>query len=261
MVLDQGALYDADYYEHRLGAIPYRKGEEVWEGHFGRAADQIVSVLRPKRVFDAGCALGFLVEALWDRGVEAYGRDISSFAISQIREDVRPNCAVGSIADPIEGRYDVITNIEVLEHLPAALAVQAIERFTEATDTVLFSSTSTDFDEPTHVNVRPTIYWIREFASHGFAPDAAFDAAFISPQALLFRRANGPIPEEQLTAAAEVVRLRLMVADHIAIERQRTDALAAPSAMMESVGTGRILATLRRVTDQLGRPLRRFFSH
>ena len=36
-------------------------------------------------------------------------------------------------------------------------------------DDILFSSTPDDFDEPTHVNVRPASWWIERFAERGFA--------------------------------------------------------------------------------------------
>jgi len=76
-------------------------------------------------VLDAGCAIGFLVEALRERGVDARGFDISEYAISQVPEHLQPYCTLGSITDEIDGRYDLITCIEVLEHLrlrPSALA-------------------------------------------------------------------------------------------------------------------------------------------
>jgi 2-polyprenyl-3-methyl-5-hydroxy-6-metoxy-1,4-benzoquinol methylase len=70
-------------------------------------ADELIRNFRPARVLDAGCAHGFLVEALWDRGVEAWGRDISEFAISQVRADLRQFCSAGTIGDPVGGKFDL----------------------------------------------------------------------------------------------------------------------------------------------------------
>ena len=83
-----GTQYDAEYYHSHCGSRPYEKGDAHWEQFFGGVADNLVRCFSPKTVFDAGCAVGFLVEALWDRGVEAHGRDVSSFAIEQVRPDV-----------------------------------------------------------------------------------------------------------------------------------------------------------------------------
>src|SRR5438270_13883388 len=127
-------LYREEYYRSYCGSVPYSRSElPHWAAFFGTIAEELIKVLQPKRVLDAGCALGFLVEAFWDRGVEAWGMDVSSYAISQVRRDLQPYCRLGSIADPIEGPYDLITCIEVLEHMPEAQARQAIENMTRAT--------------------------------------------------------------------------------------------------------------------------------
>lgn len=207
------ALYDEEYYEsHCARNHPYRKGDPEWEAFYAKVADNIVRSLGPETAYDAGCAIGFLVEALWDRGVETHGRDISEFAIQQVRPDVRDYCEVGSVTDRIEGVFDLVLCIEVLEHLTPDDAAMAIKRLVSATNQILFSSTPTDFDEPTHVNVRPPIYWIRQFAAHGFAPVLGYDGTFVCPHALLFRKTAGPVGDEVQLAAAELVRLRTSLA-------------------------------------------------
>jgi len=155
-----GDQYDRAYYACHYGPLPYDRGEKHWAIFFGGIADELIRSFAPRRVFDAGCAVGFLVEAFWDRGVEAYGRDISDHAISQVRPELRPYCAAGSIAVPIDGRYDLITCIEFLEQMEESAAISAVAAMTRATD---------DFKEPTHINVRPAIYRRRLFADQGFA--------------------------------------------------------------------------------------------
>jgi len=56
------------------------------------------------------------------------------------------------------------------------------------TDDILFSSTPFDFKEATHFNVQPPDYWAQLFARHQFFHDLDFDASFISPWAMRFRR-------------------------------------------------------------------------
>ena len=73
------SIYDESYYRSHCGPLPYDRSEPHWGKFFGAIADELIRTFRPRRVFDAGCAHGFLVEALWDRGVEAWGRDISEF--------------------------------------------------------------------------------------------------------------------------------------------------------------------------------------
>jgi hypothetical protein len=152
-----GSRFDATYFATGCG-LPYERNAH-WLGFFGGIADRIVRGINPRTALDASCAMGFLVEALRERGVEAYGVDISEYAISQVHPSVKPYCRLGSITEPFERRYDLIVCIEVLEHMPAAKGEQAIANFAAHTDDVLFSSTPHDFTEATHDNVQPVEHW------------------------------------------------------------------------------------------------------
>jgi hypothetical protein len=183
--------FGAEYYATSCGK-PYCRNAE-WLGFFGGIADRIVSELNPRHVLDAGCALGLLVETLRARGVDASGIDLSSYAIANAAPDVRPFLREGSVAMELDRFYDLIVSIEVLEHMPSDEAVRAVENFCRHTDDVLFSSSPLDFSEATHVNVRPPEDWAAEFARHGFFRDVDFDASFITPWAVRFRRRNDPL--------------------------------------------------------------------
>lgn len=188
--LDSGH-FDAYYYRHCCGQ-PYVRNDS-WLRFFGGIADRIVADIRPARVLDAGCAMGFLVECLRARGVDAYGIDISTYAIEQAHEPARSFCRVGSIADDLGGDYDVIVSIEVAEHMPQHEAERAIANFCAHTTDVLFSSSPVDCREPTHVNVHPPEYWAEQFARHGFYRDVDYDAGYILPWAARFRKRDEPM--------------------------------------------------------------------
>lgn len=183
------AKYDELYFATRLGE-PYDRAHANWTAFFCRVADFIVSEISPRTVLDAGCAIGFLVEALRARGVDARGFDVSEYAISQVPAELRPYCVLGSVTDEIEGSYDLITCIEVLEHLPRAVAEHAIDNFTRHTDCILFSSTPDDESEPTHVNVQDAAAWVRGFAKRGFFPRATGVGLVVSPHAIVFERSE-----------------------------------------------------------------------
>jgi SAM-dependent methyltransferase len=205
---DLGSLYDAAYYKSHCGPVPYSRSEPQWPAVFGGMADHLIRALQPARVLDVGCAHGFLVEAFWDRGVEAWGLDISSYAIEQVRPDMRKYCRVASATETIDnGPFDLVTCIEVLEHMPEGDALAAVERMTGAADTILFSSSPYDFNEPTHINVRPLLYWLNVFQEHGFSPDVLFDASFVAPQAMLLRK-RPALSSETLRLFAAALHLR-----------------------------------------------------
>lgn len=191
MSQEQGKIYDDFYYRTSCG-LPYERNEH-WLHFFDVIAERIISDINPRTVLDAGCAMGFLVETLRKRGVEAYGVDISEYAIQNVQPDIKPYCWVGSIADPFPQRYDLIITIEVLEHIPKPEAVRVIENLCKHTDDIFFSSGNEDLREVTHVNLQPAEYWASLFARSQFFRDVDFDATFVTPWSVRFRRKNEPV--------------------------------------------------------------------
>lgn len=185
--------YDEAYYA-TYAETPYEQNDE-WLALFRHFADRIDAVLRPTTVLDAGCALGMLVQALRERGVEAYGIDISEYAISRVDPSVAEFCRVAPLTEPLTERYDLITCIEVIEHLPADEAEQAIANLCSATDRILLSSTPIEYEEPTHLNVQPPEYWTALMARQGFFRNLDLDTSFISPWAVLYERQRDDLPE------------------------------------------------------------------
>ena len=185
-------IFDHYYYAHSCGE-PYQR-DETWLTLFRWFAERIQQDLQPASVLDAGCAFGLLVECLRQRGVEAWGIDISEYALQNVPAAVHPYCRLGSITWPFDRRYDLIVCIEVLEHLPSGDAEKAIQNLCQAADRVLFSSTPFDYKETSHFNVQPPEYWAELFARQSFYRDIDFDASFISPWATCFQRQSPALP-------------------------------------------------------------------
>lgn len=184
--------FDAYYYAHGCAA-PYERSEALL-AFFEGIAKRIRSDIQPGTVLDAGCALGFLVEALRKLDVQAFGVDVSEYAIQNVHPTIRPYCWTGSIADPLPQRYDLIISIEVLEHMPKPDAERAIANLCAYSDDIVFSSSPFDYKEVTHFNVQPPEYWAEQFARQGFVRDVDFDGSFITPWAARFRRSHEPLP-------------------------------------------------------------------
>ncbi len=189
-------VYGKSYFDHYdIGnkQVNYADSAEI-QNFLTGVAEQIVKDLHPKTVLDAGCAMGYLVAALRDRGVEAYGMDCSEYAISMVREDVRPFCAVGSLTEELPEslpkRYDLVVTIEVLEHLSAEEGKKAIAKLCALSDTILFASSPDVSAEQTHVNVQQREYWARLFAENGFADNLSYRPTYITSSAVCYRR-NG----------------------------------------------------------------------
>ena len=92
---DEKNLYDAYYFAYGCGE-PFQKSE-IRLNLFKAFAERIDRDINPGSVLDAGCGMGFLVETLRNRGIEAWGLDISSSAISSVAPEIRQFCQVGSV--------------------------------------------------------------------------------------------------------------------------------------------------------------------
>ena len=191
MTTKLSGLFDAYYFSHGC-LTPYGEGPG-WDAMFKQMADRITRDIQPMTVLDAGCALGLLVEALRKNDVEAYGVDLSDYAIQNAPAAVAPYCRVGSITEPFDRMYDLIVCIEVLEHMPAAEVEAAVHNLCQHTNDILFSSTPFDYKEATHFHVQPPEYWAELFSHQGFFRDVDFDASFITPWAVRWRRRTEPL--------------------------------------------------------------------
>ena len=187
----RGATDSGDYsavYYHDYNGPPYTYDEPHWKDFFGRIADRLIAVFAPASVYDAGCAKGFMVRAFAERGIDAFGGDISAFAIADAPPDLAPRLEVKDLTEPFDRRFDVITCVEVLEHMAPADAQQAVQNMCGATDIVVLSTTPDDFAEPTHVNIRQSASWAQDFGQHGFFRRTDVDASFLSPWAVVYQR-------------------------------------------------------------------------
>lgn len=183
-------LYGEAYYRNccsLTGDIAYERSSH-WLEFFGGVANRIVRDLQPSSAMDAGCAIGLLVEQLELRGVDAFGVDISKYAIGEVPERLAARCKVQTLLESLGGPFDLVTCIEVIEHLPAGEVGAALDNLCAATDTILFSSTPFDYGEATHFSVQPAEFWAEQFAMRGFYRDLTYDASYLTSWAGLYRR-------------------------------------------------------------------------
>ena len=118
---EQKYMHDLDFTGERL--VPGKVDPSLWQEHMSRymLAGEWV---RGKRVLDAGCGAGYGADYLAALGAKSVlAVDISPDAIAFARDRYRQDnleYRVASLAEPgtITGKFDVIVNFEVIEHLP-----------------------------------------------------------------------------------------------------------------------------------------------
>ena len=101
--------YDINYFDGRIGPSRHEAGYgkyERWyrfegENSLGEKWRDMANgwinhlAISGKKLLEVGCAKGFLVKDLRDLGVDAYGLDVSSYAIGECESEVAPYLTIG----------------------------------------------------------------------------------------------------------------------------------------------------------------------
>ncbi len=109
-------FFDKDYYEdgRKSGKSFYENYR--WMPHLSLPMANKLKELYPKSSFlDFGCAKGYLVHAFRLLDVEAYGYDISKYAISNSKKEAKKYLFCDEKQIP---KVDVVVSKDVLEHVP-----------------------------------------------------------------------------------------------------------------------------------------------
>ena len=90
-----------------------------------------------RTTLDVGCATGFVVEALLELGMDAWGTDIAQWAIEHPAQGVpRGRLVWGDLTDRLPfktGQFDLVTALETLEHLPPSSVPAALRELRRVT--------------------------------------------------------------------------------------------------------------------------------
>lgn len=170
------AFYDEDYFDRGCRSGKSNYVDYSWErigSEVEKTAVHIIKHFDPVKTLDVGCAKGFMVKALYDRGVDAYGVDASEYAVSKVPEDVRSRVKLGVASDLTYmcGEFDLVTIFDVLEHIPEELANQTCAELLRVSSrwVLVYVVTRLEPDDidPTHINIKPREWWEAKFAELG----------------------------------------------------------------------------------------------
>jgi len=171
-------LFDEEYFEDgiRSGKSLYENFRWMPQKSFPIAAT-IKELYPEKRILDYGCAKGFVVYALRLLGMDAFGYDISSYAINNCKPEVKQFIYSNKQDLPM---IDVIFGKDILEHLPYEHVDSELKWLNsickEACFIIPFGSNGRyriaeyGFDV-THVIAEDEEWWIKRFYKAGFVVD------------------------------------------------------------------------------------------
>ena len=98
--------------------------------------------LQKRVVLDFGCAKGYLVKALRNFGIEAYGYDTSEYAISKVPSEVAQYCFCESenhIEDILNQKdIDFVISKDVFEHLEEEALIRLLQKIKKSTVNAIY---------------------------------------------------------------------------------------------------------------------------
>ncbi len=138
--------------EYWKGDIGYR-GEGYGDFAINRVKEACILLRRPKDILDVGCAYGFTVAKLRSLGFDAWGIDISNYALSKASKEVREFLTYASVCDMkvMDKPFDFIYSSGVLEHIPKKDLDKAISEIVRVGKRGLIGVSCLD-DKTTHDN-------------------------------------------------------------------------------------------------------------
>jgi len=146
---------------------------------------------RVESALDVGCATGYLVEVLRERGIDAVGCDLSPFAIDHAAPGAQGHVRVANLFAGLpwaDGVFDLVTTLEILEHLPPDRVPTALVELARVCGGYLYAT-------------------IPSFGPNPSGPDGHFEGKVrperLAHYATLGPEYRGPVPESDLAVDAE----------------------------------------------------------
>jgi len=173
MILLDMHLFTKDYYED--GVRKHISGYENYKWMPTRSIPEALDIQKNfkfKTCVDYGCAKGFLVNALRIIGCDAYGEDISEYAVQNCHPNVR-----GYVSLPNNKFYDLLICKDVLEHIHEEQLPEVLQSLKCKSNQFFFVIPLGDDDrfrireyevDVTHVTKKDEEWWINLFESQGF---------------------------------------------------------------------------------------------
>jgi SAM-dependent methyltransferase len=112
---------DFDWLETMIRQNAYYERPGIWS--YGLDSDkqriaEIAADFSPQKVLEIGCSSGAILKALYDRGVEGEGVEISAMAIQRAFPEIKDKIHEGDLLEiQLSSGYDLVLGLDIFEHL------------------------------------------------------------------------------------------------------------------------------------------------
>lgn len=148
---------------------------------FERAAENVVRSFTPSRVLVVGRWAGLLIEALWDRGVEASGVVGGGEYLQNVRLDVRPFCSA-TVCENSQPELVIWLEANLLASgVLSSDVVGILRRANRFLFAPIFGSDA---------EIAAPLKLVQELAKESYYPVLTYDAGYLGVGAFLFERTS-----------------------------------------------------------------------
>lgn len=189
--------YGPDYWDSLDGGTGYQDSvmhedlAHIVKEVFGYAHGKDIS--GQTNIVEFGCAAGYLVRHLRRRGHEAWGLDISEYAMGLAHEDAAPYLrwydmtAVGMNHQFGDNYFKLAICFETMEHIDEKFVDIALSRIHDsitpdgyALFTICTAEQPNPYDDPTHVTIKPRDWWTARLGGNGLHRVSELEGRFQS---------------------------------------------------------------------------------
>lgn len=185
--LDYCKLYDEEYFERGLATgkscyINYSWLPELTLRMFYYMVKDL-PIEDDSKILDFGCAKGYLVRSARILDFDAYGVDVSEYAISQADSSIKSYCKLINNGEKVRGLFDItfdwVISKDVFEHIPEEALPGILQDLASVTKKMfLIIPISEDDDsgkfivpeydkDPTHFTIKSNKWWVDLFEENG----------------------------------------------------------------------------------------------
>jgi SAM-dependent methyltransferase len=130
----------------------------------------VMDLIHPKSVIDIGCGVGTWLAVFAENGVKNYRGVDGSWVDKNLLQIPQDHFDMHDLTAPLKADrpFDLVTSLEVAEHLEAKYAETFVDSLTNHGPVILFSAAVPFQGGEHHVNEQWPSYWAELFAKRGY---------------------------------------------------------------------------------------------